>query len=146
MGEWFLCSHVWFKKIAYELQDLLIYLYISKWACPLSWDVLYEGMSFTSNSWKWKYERNKRISSRWKHTEMSQKTMQIMAQGIQAHKALLVIYDIIKNCRNVYLQLTWKWGLDTLRAICLNKGSITFWNWAGSIASNISSISPRNIT
>ena len=41
---------------------------------------------------------------------------------------------------------TWKCGLDTHRAICLKRGSITFWNCGGSIASKISSISPRNIT
>lgn len=44
------------------------------------------------------------------------------------------------------LRLTWKCGLETHRAIFLKSGSITFWNWAGSITSRISSISPRNIT
>lgn len=41
---------------------------------------------------------------------------------------------------------TWKCGDDTHFANCLNNGSITFWNSAGSITSRISSSSFKNIT
>ena len=42
--------------------------------------------------------------------------------------------------------ITWKWGLETHFAICLNKGSWILTNCAGSMTSRISSISPKNIT
>lgn len=44
------------------------------------------------------------------------------------------------------LQPTWKCGLETHLANCLNKGSITFTNSDGSITSRISSSSFKNIT
>lgn len=40
---------------------------------------------------------------------------------------------------------TWKCGLETHLAICLKSGSIILTNCGGSITSNISSISPKNI-
>lgn len=42
--------------------------------------------------------------------------------------------------------LTWKCGLDTHLASCLNKGSMTLTNSEGSMTSKISSSSLRNIT
>ena len=51
------------------------------------------------------------------------------------------------KCGFVFFFLfTWKWGLETHLAICLKRGSWILTNWAGSITSRISSISPRNIT
>ena len=41
---------------------------------------------------------------------------------------------------------TWKCGLETHLASCLNSGFITFWNSAGSITSSISSSSFKYIT
>lgn len=48
-------------------------------------------------------------------------------------------------CNNK-IQPTWKCGLETHFANCLNRGVMTFWNSAGSITSRISSNSFRNIT
>lgn len=45
-----------------------------------------------------------------------------------------------------HTMFTWKCGDDTHLASCLNNGSITFWNSAGSITSKISSSSFKNIT
>ncbi|KAK2191935.1 hypothetical protein NP493_42g06012 [Ridgeia piscesae] len=44
------------------------------------------------------------------------------------------------------LSATWKCGLDTHLASCLNSGTITLLNSAGSMTSRISSSSFRNIT
>ena len=41
---------------------------------------------------------------------------------------------------------TWKWGLETHLASCLNSGSMTLTNSEGSMTSRISSSSLRNIT
>ena len=44
------------------------------------------------------------------------------------------------------VKFTWKCGLDTHLASCLNRGHMTLVNSAGSITSSISSSSLRNIT
>ena len=48
--------------------------------------------------------------------------------------------------RRERIEQTWKCGLETHLANCLNSGTMTFWNSAGSITSSISSNSLRNIT
>ena len=67
-----------------------------------------------------------------------------------------VLPPVISGCWSLSFQpreqmksleiLTWKCGLETHLAICLKSGSWILTNWAGSITSRISSISPKNIT
>lgn len=69
---------------------------------------------------------------------------------------VLVIPEIQRSFGNLDTQLfycwyqqswlTWKWGLDTHLASCLNNASCILMNCSGSTMSNISSNSPRNIT
>ena len=60
-----------------------------------------------------------------------------------------LVCNAVVNVYNTTRQVvppTWKCGLETHRAMHLKRGSMIFWNWAGSMTSRISSTSPKNIT
>ena len=128
--------------------------FVMRWLILFYWDSLTDQYIWAAS---WQNQQNvwseSSLCAQWVATDPS-----FLQADAQADLSLRWVHmpfcwfchEVAHLCNPLYLEaetaLTWKWGLETHLASCLNKGHMTLVNSAGSITSKISSNSFRNIT